>query len=107
MKVHSYCTHGGKDLILEFLNALRSEEKAEGLYILEQLEKGSLDDLNKLDIKHFEGKLWEIKFRKFNRIFYMLKDNENIYLLHACKKQKNAAESMDRNLAIKRSKEVK
>lgn len=107
MKVHSYHTAGGNDLILEFLSTLSPEEKAEGFYILELLETGSFEDLHKLDVKHFESKVWEIRFRKFNRIFYVLMDKENIYLLHGCKKQKNAAELNDKNLAIERAKEIK
>lgn len=107
MQVHTYRTLGGKDLILAFMNSLSLEEKIEGLIILEKLEQGSKSALDSLDIKHFEGKIWEIKFRKFNRIFYILKEEDNIYLLHACKKQKNAAESIDKNLAKKRAKEIK
>jgi len=107
MNVHRYKTAGGKDLILDFIKSLNRDEKAEGIYILNKLELGSIDDLNSLDIKPIEGKVWEIRFRRFNRIFYVLQENENIYLLHGCKKQKNAAENKDINLAIKRAKELK
>lgn len=106
MNVHSYKTAGGKDLILDFIKSLNQNEKAEGLYILNKLELGSIDDLNSLDIKPIEGKVWEIRFRRFNRIFYVLQENENIYLLHGCKKQKNTAENKDINLALKRAKEL-
>ncbi len=107
MNVHSYQTAGGKDLILDFIRSLNQDEKAEGLYILSRLENGSLEDLNALDIKPIQGKVWEIRFRRFNRLFYVLKDSENIYLLHGCKKQKNAAENKDKNLALIRAKELK
>lgn len=71
------------------------------------MESGTIDDLNSLDIKPIEGKIWEIRFKRYNRIFYVLKEKENIYLLHGCKKQKNATEKQDKNLAIKRAKELK
>jgi phage-related protein len=107
MNVHSYVTANGKDLISEFINSLNPDEKAEGFYILEKLENGSVEDLNKLDVKHFDGKIWEIRFRKHNRLFYVLKRNEDIFLLYGCKKQKNKTELKDRNLAIKRANEIK
>jgi phage-related protein len=106
LNVHFYRTIGGKNLIYDFLDSLSVSEKAEAYYILETLEGGSVNSLHKLDIKHFENKIWEIRFRKFNRIFYVLKDNNNIYLLHACKKQKNSTETNDKRLAIKRAKEI-
>jgi len=107
MNVHTYTTAGGKDLIREFIDSLSYDEKAEGYYILSKLESGTIDDLNSLDIKPIEGKIWEIRFIRYNRIFYVLKEKENIYLLHGCKKQKNATEKQDKNLAIKRAKELK
>ena len=33
-------------------------------------------------------KVYEVYFQKHNRIFYIAVDKENIYLLHACHKQK-------------------
>ena len=39
-------------------------------------------------------------------MFYVLENNGNLYILHACKKQKNRAEIKDKNLVIKRSKEI-
>lgn len=107
MIVHTYRTSGGKDLIREFINSLTHEERVEGLFILERLENGSIDELDSLNIKKLEGKIWEIKFWKFNRIFYVLEKDDNIYLLHACKKQKNAAELIDKRLAQRRAKEIK
>lgn len=107
MIVHTYRTSGGKDLIREFINSLTHEERVEGLFILERLENGSIDELDSLNIKKLEGKIWEIKFWKFNRIFYVLEKDDNIYLLHACKKQKNSAELIDKRLAQRRAKEIK
>jgi phage-related protein len=107
MIVHTYLTAGGKDLIREYLESLNKEEKAEGYKILSLLENGNLEDLNSLDLKPIEGKVWEIRFRRHNRLFYVLSEKENIYLLHGCKKQKNATENKDKALAIKRAKELR
>ncbi|MBS3987563.1 MAG: type II toxin-antitoxin system RelE/ParE family toxin [Erysipelothrix sp.] len=53
-----------------------------------------------------EGHVWELKFKYHNRIFYCLPKGETIYLLHACKKQKNKTEMKDKHLALRRAKEV-
>jgi phage-related protein len=37
---------------------------------------------------------------------YVLKDINNIYFLHACKKQKGKAEQFELNRAIKRAKDA-
>jgi len=106
MILHFYKTLNGKNIIFEFINSLSKEEKAEAFYVLSVLEEGTRDILNHLDIKHFQGKIYEIKFRKHNRLFYILKDDRNMYILHGCKKQKNKTELKDKNLVIKRSKEI-
>lgn len=106
MILHFYKTLSGKNLIFDFINTLSKEEKAEAFYILSILEEGSKDLLIHLDTKHFHEKIYEIKFRKHNRLFYILKDDRNMYILHGCKKQKNKAELKDKNLVIKRSKEI-
>ncbi|HHT97722.1 MAG TPA: type II toxin-antitoxin system RelE/ParE family toxin [Clostridiales bacterium] len=106
MVIHSYCTPGGKDLIKEYLNGLPNSEKAEGYIILEELESKGVQYLDNLNTRHLGGKLWEIKFRRHNRIFYVLADYNNLYLLHACKKQKGKAEKFELDKARDRAKEI-
>lgn len=106
MNIHSYFTTGGKDLIKEYLDRLPKPEKAEGYYILEMLETHGRSYLSVLNTRQIEGRIWEIKFRRHNRIFYVLLDEDNLYLLHACKKQKGKAEIFDLEKARNRSKEI-
>lgn len=47
MNVYMVKTLGGKNLIIEFINSLSSKERAEGFVILEILENGTLEDLQK------------------------------------------------------------
>lgn len=106
MNVYTYCTSGGKDLIREYLDELPKREAAEGYFILEQLEKQGTEFLQSLNTRQIEGKLWEIKYPRHNRIFYVLMDKENIYLLHACQKQKDKAEKFELEKARTRAKEL-
>jgi len=106
MKIHSYFTSGGKDLIKVYLDNLPKSEKAEGYFILEMLETQGAVYFDNLNTRQIEGKIWEIKFRRHNRIFYVLLDEESLYLLHACKKQKGKAEKYELDKARNRAKEI-
>lgn len=103
MMVYTYKTSGGKDLILEYIEKLPKREYFEALAIIEYLEE---DNLHLLNTRQLKGKLWEIKFYRHNRIMYVLLDSDNIYLLHACKKQKGKAEKFELEKALKRAKEI-
>jgi phage-related protein len=106
MNVHTYKTQGGKDEICSYLDKLPAKESALGYDIITSLEEDGIAALDNYTIKPFKGKVWEIKFRTFNRIFYVIADGNNIYLLHTCKKQKNKTETLDKNKVIKRTKEL-
>ena len=103
MNVYTYKTQGGKDLILTYLDDLSKIECVEGYKILETLEK---EGLQGLITRQLQSKLWEIKFYRHNRIMYVVVDKDNIYLLHACKKQKGKAEKFELETALKRMKEL-
>jgi len=106
MNVYHYETRGGKDLILEYIDRLPKNEKAEGLLILEKLEEEGVSALDVLKTRQLRAKLWKIKFYNDNRIMYVVADGENIYLVHACKKQKGKAEKFEMDKDIKRTKEL-
>lgn len=40
MKIHSYESSGGKDLIMDYIMSLTEDEKVDGLSVLEDMEKG-------------------------------------------------------------------
>ena len=73
---------------------------------MEMLETRGAVYFDNLNTRQIEGKIWEIKFRRHNRIFYVLLDEKNLYLLHASKKQKGKAEKFELDKARSRSKEI-
>ena len=103
MKVHRYETSGGKDLILAYINKLSKKEQVDAFSVMEKMESGNFDGLT---IKPWRGKIAEVYFYKHNRIFYIIADSDNIYLLHACRKQKNRTEEQDNEKVEKRAKEL-
>lgn len=103
MVLHKYLSDSGRDLIMEYIDSLTEDERVDGLSVLECMEKGEFD---KILFKRWDKKIYEVYFRKHNRIFYITVDNNNIYLLHACRKQKNQTEKKDKRIVIKRAKEL-
>jgi phage-related protein len=103
MNVYRYKSAGGKDLILDYIKSLSKAEIADGLSVLEKFDN---DELDKLYIKPWQGKISEVYFYRHNRIFYVIVDGQDVYMLHACRKQKNKTEKRDGEIAIRRAKEL-
>lgn len=95
MILHTYKTNSGKDVIFEYIDTLTEDERIDGFSVLECLEN---DKMNEIKFKRWEKKIYEVYFYKHNRIFYVVADEENIYLLHACRKQKNQTEKKDKKI---------
>lgn len=103
MILHHYQSSSGKDLILEYVKSLPDDEKVDGFSVLQCLKNGEMD---KIRFKRWQRKIYEVYFYKDNRIFYVVADGSNMYLLHACRKQKNQTEKKDKKIVIKRAKEI-
>lgn len=103
MNIHTYQSSSGRDIIKDYIDSLTEEEQVDAISVLECMEKGEFD---KIQFKPWQKKVYEVYFRKHNRIFYVVGDGENLYLLHACRKQKNRTEKKDKNIVIKRAKEL-
>lgn len=103
MLVHPYYSSSGRDLVFEYIDSLPAIERADGFSVLELMRDGRLDELY---TKPWEKKVYEVYFLKHNRIFYVAADGDNLYLLHACRKQKNKTERKDAALVRKRAKEL-
>ena len=91
MNLHYYCSQSGKNLILEYIDSLKC------------LENGKMEQVR---FKRWEKKIYEVYFYKHNRIFYITIDDDNMYLLHACRKQKNKTEKRDKKIVETRAKEL-
>jgi phage-related protein len=96
-------TSGGKDVIENYINQLPKDEKAAAYDVLVTLKNGELENLN---TRQFNSKIWEIKFYQNNRLFYLIYDERTVYILHACKKQKNKTENFIKQLVLKRAGDI-
>ncbi|MDL2218481.1 type II toxin-antitoxin system RelE/ParE family toxin [Christensenellaceae bacterium OttesenSCG-928-M15] len=103
MNVYGYTSASGKDLILEYIDSLTADEQADAFSVLIYMRE---DRMEELTIKRWQDKIMEVYFYKHNRIFYVTMEGTDIYLLHACRKQKNKTERKDTNIVISRAKEL-
>jgi phage-related protein len=88
---------------LEYIDSLPEQEKVDGYSVLSALEN---DEFNKVNYKRWKKKIYEVYFYKNNRVFYVIGDSDNLYLLHACRKQKNKTEKKDCKIVEQRAREL-
>ena len=105
MVIHDYETSGGKNLIKEYISTRPIAERREIYRIRHEIILNGMMAFQALNIRQLRGKLYEIKYSD-NRIMYVIKDDENIYFLHACQKQKGKAEKFEINTALGRAREL-
>lgn len=97
----------GKNTILDSKLCKSKIDEAYLFVLIESLEEDILLTLKTYDTRKIKGSkhnVCEIKLGKL-RILYILVQND-IYILHVFKKQKNKTEKMDINCAEKRAKET-
>lgn len=92
MQLIPYQSSSGKDVIMDYINGLPLDEKIDAMDVLAQMQQGNFDSIH---MKTWQGKIKEVYFDKHNRIFFVVAFGEEIYLLHACRKQKNRTERSD------------
>ena len=90
-------------MILDYVNSLSKAKIIDGLSVLEKFEN---DEIDTLTIKPWQGKISEVYFYKHNRIFFIMVNGDDVYMLLACRKQKNKTEKRDSEVVIKRAKEL-
>ena len=88
---------------MDYISTLTEKEQVDAFSVLENKENGQFD---RIRWKPWEKKIFEVYFYKHNRIFYVMVSGEDIYLLHACRKQKNKTEKKDAELVKKRAAEL-
>ena len=103
MILHNYKINSGKDVILDYIDSLTEDEQVDALSVISSSQQDRMDEIK---FKRWEKKVYEVYFYKHNRIFYIVANEENMYLLHACRKQKNQTEKKDKKIVIKRAKEL-
>jgi hypothetical protein len=66
MIIHDYETRSGKTIVNDYIMHLPEDERIDGLSVLKDMEE---DKFDLLLFKRWECKVYEVYFRKHNRIF--------------------------------------
>jgi phage-related protein len=104
LKVTFYTTASGRSPVLDYIRDLSKPERARLLEALDQIERYGFDAV-RVQFRQIEGKLWEIRVSA-HRVFYVLIQQEEMVLLHAYKKQGQKLPLREREVAMKRMKEL-
>ena len=103
LDLYYYTSDSGKNLILEYIDSLSLEEQVDGYSVIECMQNNKMEEVH---TKKWSKKVYEAYFYKHNRLFYIIVNGDDIYLLHACKKQKNKTVKKDKKIVEKRAKEL-
>ena len=90
---------------MEYIKDLPYALKAEILDTRQLIREKGIDAFLLLTTRQLYKKLWEIKISQ-ERIMYVIQDQESVYFLNICKKQKGKAEKQELEKAKKRAKEA-
>ena len=99
MNIYDYTTSGGKNLIMEYVEALSAPSKAEILAVRQLIREKGVDAFSLLVTRQLYKKLWEIKISQ-ERVMYVIQNQESVFFLNICKKQKGKAEKQAPNPII-------
>lgn len=103
MIIYDYTTSGGKNVIAEYIETLPAASKAEILAVRQLILEKGMDAFPLLTTRQLFRKLWEIKVSQ-ERVMYVIQDQNSVYFLHICKKQKGKAEKQELEKAKRRAK---
>ncbi len=104
MKVSFYTTASDRSPVLDYMRELSKSERARLLESLGQIETSGFEAV-RTQFRQIEGKLWEIKVSA-HRVLYVMIQREEMVLLHAYKKQGQKLPLREKEVAIRRMKEI-
>src|SRR3989304_3026455 len=104
MRVPFFKTSSGRSPVLGYIQGLATPERARVFDGLDQIEQHGFNAI-RVQFRQIEGKLWEIKVSS-QRILYVVIERNEMVLLHAYKKQGQKLPIKERDIAVKRMKEL-
>ena len=88
---------------MDYIDALPAATKAEILASRQLIQEKGIEAFSLLVTRQLFKKLREIKISQ-ERIMYVIQDQDSVYFLNICKKQKGKAEKQELEKAKKRAK---
>lgn len=110
MKILQYSTSSGKEPVREFIEELPLETRYEVLTLLRRIESGELLTMpHSRSMSSMAHGLYELRVRDSQgivRVFYYTKIKNSVFLVHGLRKKGQTIPDKDRELIIKRIKEI-
>jgi phage-related protein len=111
MKILHYKTASGREPVKEFITELPIETRFEVLTLLRRLEAGELITMPQArSMSSMVHGLYELRVRDPQgnvRVFYYTKVQDTIFLIHGVRKKSQTISDQDRDLILKRIKEIR
>jgi phage-related protein len=104
VRITFFETDSGRSPVLKYILDSAKPERARLFEALDQIERHGFDAV-RVQFRQIEGKLWEIKVSA-HRVFYVVIEENEMVLLHAYKKQGQKLPIRERDIAIRRMKEL-
>jgi phage-related protein len=107
MQIEFHKAASGRSYIENFLKDLTASDRATVLAVFADIRKYGFSAVG-CEFRQLEGKLWKIKIRTASggyRFFYVKLSSDEMYVLHAYKKQGQKAPKRELEIARKRLKE--
>ena len=104
MRIIFLGSRSGRSYIDDYLSRMSLEDRATILAVFEDVQQHGFSAVG-CNFRQIEGKLWEIKIA-MHRLFYVLLDKNEMVVLHAYKKQGQKLPLREKEVALRRMKEM-
>lgn len=110
VEIRNYITTSGRNPVRQFILEMSEDAQYELLTILRRLEHGEVLHMPLVrSLSTLAHGLWEIRIRDVHghvRIFYSMKVEGVVYLIHALRKKARTIPLKDKKLILKRVREI-
>ena len=110
MGIKQYLTSSGRAPVFDFISQLSEETRFEVFVLLRRLESGEILSMpQSRNLASMAKGLCELRIKDDRgniRVFYYTKIKSTIYLVHALRNKSRIISERDRNLIIRRIKEI-
>ena len=110
MQILHYTTAAGRAPVRDFIQELPEETRFEVLTLLRRLEQGEVLPMpHSRSLASMAAGLYELRVRDAQgqvRVFYYAKVKQTLFLVHALRKKNKTIPGRDRDLIVKRIKEI-
>lgn len=92
MQIDFFCV-GNRANAIAYIESLPEDEAVDAIHVIDHLAQGHFSELG---VKKWHQKIYEVYFKRHNRLFFTIEHN-HIYILYACRKHKQKTAKQDKS----------